>query len=269
MIGVIGCGNMASAIVKGIHKKFNDERFLTYTPSFTRAEALASAVGGSAVKELKDLAECPVVIMACKPQQFNELASNLKKSFNLKETYFISIMAAISIETISEKLGVAKVTRIMPNTPSLLGEGVSLMLHSTAVTDEWQKKCTLYFSACSEVFLLNDEKKFDQVTTVTGSGPAYVFEFAKTMADQLESWGIAKSESRKMISKLFTGAAKLMEDNTDKALSQLIDEVTSKGGVTIEAVKVYEESGLTAITQKALAAALKRSEVLTKELSQS
>lgn len=260
---------MASAIVKGIHKKFKDEKFLTYTPSFTRAESLAQAVDGYAVKELKDLAECPVVIIACKPQQFNELALNLKKSFNLKETYFISIMAAISIETISKKLGVEKITRIMPNTPSLLGEGVSLMLHSKAVTDEWKNKCEQYFSACSEVFLLQDEAKFDQVTTVTGSGPAYVFQFAKTMADQLELWGIDKAESRRMVSKLFTGAAKLMETKSDTDLSQLIDEVTSKGGVTIEAVNVYRDSGLTETTQKALEAALKRSVVLTKELSQS
>jgi pyrroline-5-carboxylate reductase len=267
MIGVIGCGNMASAVVKGIHKKFKDERFLTFTPSFTRADTLAQAVGGSAVKELKDLAECPVVIIACKPQQFNELALNLKKSFNLEATYFISIMAAISIETISQKLGVTKITRIMPNTPSLLSEGVSLMLHSKAVKEDWQNKCAEYFSACSEVFLLRNEEQFDQVTTVTGSGPAYVFHFAKTMADQLEAWGIAKDESRRMVSKLFSGASKLMEENTDKDLSQLIDEVTSKGGVTIEAVKVYHDSGLTEITQKALAAALKRSIVLTKELS--
>lgn len=265
MIGVIGCGNMASALVKGIHQKFKDEHFLTFTPSFTRAEILALAVGGSAVKELKDLAECPVVIIACKPQQFNDLASNLKKSFDLKNTYFISIMAAISIETISKILGATKITRIMPNTPSLLGEGVSLMLHSEAVTEEWQEKCAEYFSACSEVFLLEDEEKFDQVTTVTGSGPAYVFQFAKTMTDQLEVWGIDRGESRKMVSKLFMGAARLMKENNDKDLSQLIDEVTSKGGVTIEAVKVYQENGLGKITQKALMAAFNRSQNLSSQ----
>lgn len=267
MIGVIGCGNMASALVKGIHQRFQSERFFTYTPTFTRAEKLALAVNGQAVKNLKELAECPILIIACKPQQFDDLAQSLKESFSLSNTYIISVMAAISMDTISRKLGTDKVTRIMPNTPSLVGEGVSLMIHSNAVNTELKKMCFDYFSACSEVLLLTDEEKFDQVTTVTGSGPAYIFQFAKTMTDQLEAWGIDPEDSRRMVSKLFKGSSVLMDQNKEKPLSLMIDEVTSKGGVTIEAVRVYDSSGVTEITQRALNAALERSKVLTKEFS--
>jgi pyrroline-5-carboxylate reductase len=265
MIGVIGCGNMASAIVKGIHKKFQNEEFLTFTPSYTRAQTLAEAVNGKAVKELQELKDCDVIIIACKPQQFQDLAKNLKEKLALEEKYFISIMAAISVETIQKNLNVKKVTRVMPNTPSLFNEGVSLIYHSSDVSSDQKVKCEKYFSACSQVNILDNELTFDKVTTVTGSGPAYVFYFAKTMADQLASWGIEEKAAREMVAQLFKGSTKLMEENTHRSWSELIDEVTSKGGVTIEAIKVYQEKGLDETTQDALAAAFNRSQVLTKQ----
>lgn len=267
MIGVIGCGNMSSAIVKGIHSKLPQEKFLTYTPSFTRAQSLAESVGGKAVKELTHLKECDAIIIGCKPQQFEELAKNLQDAFDFKDKYIISIMAAVPVETIKGKLGASMVTRIMPNTPALLGEGVSLMYHSEAVTDNWRNKCHDYFSACSKVHLIGSEELFDQVTTVTGSGPAYVFYFAKTLADNLKAWGLNESDSRAMVTQLFKGSAALMGASPDKPLGTLIDEVTSKGGVTIEAVKVYQEEKLEEISSEALSAAVKRSEELKKQFS--
>lgn len=266
MIGVIGCGNMASAIVKGIHKTFLDEQFLTYTPSFTRAQKLAEDVNGKAVKELKDLKDAKTIIIACKPQQFDSLVSDLKGHFDLNEKHFISIMAAVSLNTIKRKLGVSKVTRVMPNTPSLYAEGVSLILHSPEVTTEEQEKSLKYFSACSKVHAISDEKLFDQVTTVSGSGPAYVFYFAKTLADQLAGWGLDAQEAKEIVIQLFKGSARLMEENSKESLNQLIDQVTSKGGVTIEAVKVYQAKNLDEITKSATEAAFKRSLEITKDL---
>ena len=267
MIGVIGCGNMASAIVKGIHQKFPEEKFLTYTPSRTRAEDLAQAVNGKTATELKDLANCPVIIIGCKPQQFDDLSKKLKEVADFKNTYFISIMAAIPLEFLKKELGSPQVTRIMPNMPSLYGEGVSLLLHSKEVTLEWKQKCERYFSVCSTVHEIPDETLFDKITTVTGSGPAYVFQFAKTFTDQLESWGLDKDEARKMVTQLFIGSAKHMEQSQGKSFSTLTDEVTSKGGVTIEAVKVFEGHNLKDITRAALEAAYKRSVDISESLS--
>lgn len=266
MIGVIGCGNMASAIVHGISRAFQNEKFLTYTPSFTRAEKLAQEISGKAVKELKDLRDCDTIIIGCKPQQFDSLVNELKGEFDLSNKYFISIMAAVSLKSIQGKLGVTKVTRVMPNTPSMQGEGVSLILHSREVSQDERKKCSDYFSACSKVFPLSDEKLFDQVTTVSGSGPAYVFYFAKTMADQLESWGVDSQDAKDIVIQLFKGSAKLMEENNKDSLGSMIDKVTSKAGVTIEAIKVYQEKKLDEITKNATEAAFKRSLVITKEL---
>src|SRR5690606_2181018 len=128
------------------------------------------------------------------------------------------------------------VTRVMPNTPALIGEGVSLVYHLPAVQAEQKDQVGQYFSACSSVQLLEDEKSFDLVTTVTGSGPAYVYFFAKTMEDALKAWGVEAKSARIMVTQLFKGSALLMEENAQTPLSDLLGAVTSKGGVTIEAI---------------------------------
>ncbi|MFA5583932.1 MAG: NAD(P)-binding domain-containing protein, partial [Bacteriovoracaceae bacterium] len=188
MIGVIGCGNMASAIVKGIHSQFRQIKFYTYTPSFTRAESLATAVSGIAVKDLSELKDCEILIIACKPQQFQALAQELRAKVNLSKKLILSIMAAIGADKISEELDTQLITRVMPNTPALISEGVSLIYHSPQVNDDLRKRVESYFAACSQVHVLENEKLFDQTTVVTGSGPAYVFYFAKTMVDSLIQW---------------------------------------------------------------------------------
>lgn len=264
MIGVLGCGNMASAIVKGIHSKFTDIKFLTYTPSFTRAHDLAFKVNGTAVKKLSELDECKILIIGCKPQQFQELATSLRSEINLENKIIISIMAAVSTSSIKKQLGISAICRVMPNTPALINEGVSLIYHAEEVTSDDKKRVESYFSACSQVHVLETEELFDKVTVVTGSGPAYVYYFAKTMVDSLESWGVNGKEAREMVTQLFIGAASLMNERKDKTLGELIDEVTSKGGVTIEAINTFKENNLNEITDKALDAAYKRSLELTR-----
>ncbi|MBC75804.1 MAG: pyrroline-5-carboxylate reductase [Halobacteriovoraceae bacterium] len=265
MIGVIGCGNMASAIVKGIHAIYKDEKFLTYTPSKTRALELAESVNGKQVDELKGMMEADTLMIGCKPQQFDELAGQLTKSMDLKDKHIVSIMAAMPVETIKKKLGTTKVTRVMPNTPMLYNEGISLVLNS-GTTEREETNVLKWFSACGKVHMLDNEQSFDQVTTVSGSGPAYVFQFAKSMVDKLETWGVEQKQAREIVTQLFKGSTKLMELNNDITLDELINQVTSKGGVTIEAVKVYRAEGIDKMTSKALDAAYSRSEVMTKEL---
>lgn len=265
MIGVIGCGNMASAIVKGVNRVYPEEKFLTYTPSHTRAKELAAAVGGEAAKNLENLAAADSIIIGCKPQQFGDLAGNLEGKFDLGSKHFISIMAALPLKAIQDKLGAKRVTRVMPNTPSLFNEGVSLILHADEVETKERELSLKIFSSCSKTHLLKSEESFDQVTTVSGSGPAYVFLFAKTMADQLVAWGIEAGEARSIVNQLFIGSSKLMQENRDTALDELIAQVTSKGGVTIEAVNVFKEKNLGEITSEALLAAFKRSRELTEQ----
>lgn len=266
MIGVIGCGNMASAIVQGIHAKYEELEFLTYTPSFTRAQKLAQEVKGKACRELKELDHCHTLVIGCKPQQFAELALNLNEQLDLTGKHIVSIMAAMPIASIQKVLNVQKVTRVMPNTPCALNQGVSLILHADRLEQKEKSEIRRWFDACSKTFVMQTEAAFDQATTVTGSGPAYVFEFAKSMADKLAQWGHDESVSREMVAQLFKGAASLMESKSDLSFEDLVAQVTSKGGVTIEAIKTYRDQNLADITSKALDAAYERSVALTRDL---
>jgi len=153
---------------------------------------------------------------------------------------------------------------VMPNTPSLLNQGVSLIFHGKEVSSDQREYSRTLFAALGLVHELFNEKKFDQVTTVSGSGPAYLFYFAKCFAEQLESWGLDRGSAKKIIIQLFSGTSELMRQNSEKELQTLLDEVTSKKGVTLEAIKVYEQEGMPLMIEKSLKAAFKRSEVMAK-----
>lgn len=265
MIGVIGCGNMASAIVKGINKMYPDTKFITYTPSYTRAENLALAVNGKAVKTLEELKSVDKLIIACKPQQFNELSRDLVESFELSNIHIISIMAAISVETIKNKLKAKHITRIMPNTPVEFGLGISLFFHSNDTTESEKDYIEKLFSATSSCYRMDTEDMFDKVTVVSGSGPAYIFYITQLLSENLLNFGLDEKNSTKMAIELLNGSVKLMENRGDDSLSNLVDKVTSKKGVTIEAMESFKEHGLASIFNNALLNAYKRSQEITLE----
>ena len=155
----------------------------------------------------------------------------------------------------------------MPNTPAFLGEGISLLLHSEKVSKEERDFVSTFFQACGKTFTLEDEEIFDKVTTVSGSGPAYVYLFAKTMRDKLTSWGLDEKTAREIVVQLFIGSSHLMDDASDETLDELIAKVTSKGGVTIEAVRSYQQDDLGELTSKALDSAYARSNEIVKEIA--
>jgi pyrroline-5-carboxylate reductase len=267
MIGIIGCGNMAQAIVVGYANQKSEVDFLTYTPSYFRAEELAKLVNGKATKDLSDFEAAKTIVIACKPQQLNALVENIiKAKLDLRDKHIISILAATSIEVLKEKLKVYRVSRVMPNIPCLVRKGMSLIIHSLEVPVVDAKFVADFFTACGEVAIMSSEKLFDQVTTVSGSGPAYVFLFAQTMTEKLISWGINEDEARKITVQLFCGSSQLMLNQNEKSISELISSVTSKGGVTIEAIKSFERNNLSNLTSSALDAAFLRSEEIKKDL---
>lgn len=268
MIGVIGCGNMAQAIVKGYAKKNKDVKFLTFTPSYTRAKELADYVGGSAARELSELSCVDTIVIACKPQQLTSLAKSMEEAgLSLEDKHIISILAATPINTLKSKLQSRRVSRVMPNIPCLVGRGMSLVIHSNEVTRAEADLVDDFFISCGEVVSMPSELLFDQVTTVSGSGPAYVYLFAKTLADKLVSWGLDQEDAKKISIQLFSGSSEIMKSQNDRSLDELIASVTSKAGVTIEAVNSYKENNLEALSSMALDAAFNRSEEIREELN--
>jgi len=114
------------------------------------------------------------------------------------------------------------------------------------------------------VYRCENEEQFNLLTVISGSGPAYIFEFAHSYIKLAEQMGMNKNDARKMINQLFFGSAKLMNE-TEKDLGDMIDAVTSKGGVTIEAINTFREEKLDLIIQKSVSKASQRSEQITQQ----
>lgn len=264
-IAVIGCGNMASAVVLNMHKQFSELKFFTFTPSFTRAKTLADATNSLAVKSLEEFDNIDINywILGCKPQQIKDLAKELNGK--LKGKKIVSMLAATQVNKLKELFGTNDIIRIMPNTPVKYSKGITLFFSENTIDKSFRDSVFKHMSAGSKVFNMDSEKQLDDVTVFTGSGPAYVFYLAQTLEDKLKTLNIPSDISREMINSLFTGSSSLME-NSKETLPELVDQVTSKAGVTIEAINIYKASELDKITSKAIDAALERTDQIVQEL---
>ena len=264
-IAVIGCGNMASPVVEAIYKDNTSIEFHTYTPSQKRAIKLSEKVNGVHHKTLDDFpTDIKFWILAFKPQQLAQFAKENNKL--LHGTNIISILAATPVKTLKDKLKTKFVTRVMPNTPSLHGEGIELILHSEDVPLDNREKIEKMFKSCGYVYKVSNEEQFEQMTTITGSGPAYVYEFAKAYQEKLKSFGIDEDMSRKLVVQLFKGSTILMENSSDH-LQVMIDKVTSKAGVTIEAIDYLRDQGVENTISESINKAVARSNEITQELT--
>lgn len=262
-IAVIGCGNMASKVIRQMYNANKKINFYTYTPSKTRAQELAKIVNGVVVNSIDDFnfEEIDYWVIGCKPQQVKDLA----KEFNskLKDKNIVSMLAATSISKLSELFNSNQIMRIMPNTPIGLGHGITLVTKHSDFKNS--NEFLTHLKSGSYILETKTEKELDEITVFSGSGPAYVFYFALTLEQKLVSLGYDESESRKIINNLFVGSSVLM-NSSKSSLSELLDQVTSKGGVTIEAIKEYQISDLSGITSKAIDKALRRTEQIAQEL---
>lgn len=256
-VAVFGCGEMASAVVKSIYKHNKQITFYTYTPSRHRAKKLADAVNGSVIASLEVLEDVEYIIIGCKPYQFNDLSSFLKKA-NLTNKIIVSLMAAISIPVLREKLNSDKVIRLMPSLPMKSDEGISLLQASSSVDKKSLKEFGDQLASSSQVLYLENEELFDKLTVVTASGPAYVYYFLSIFQDIIKRWGLDEKESRLIALNLFKGSSISML-NSPNSLEDEISKVTSNKGVTIEGINSFKEDELDNLIEKAIFKAHKRS----------
>ncbi|MBI4126807.1 MAG: pyrroline-5-carboxylate reductase [Deltaproteobacteria bacterium] len=210
-----------------------------------------------------ELPPCDFYLIACKPQQFSELAKNLNSIIN-PQGVVISIMAGVTTTKIKSLLPRAeKIVRTMPNLPCLVGEGVTGMYVTPAVSPEERNIVQGIFETVSKTFLFESESALDIVVAVTGSGPAYVFEWANLLIHKMTAMGMDAKTADGMVRQLFVGASRLMAESPDSP-EELGKRVTSKGGTTEAALKVFSESKLDAIVSKAIDAAFNRAKELSK-----
>lgn len=245
-LGIIGAGNMSSAITKGILSNgvLSPEQVIVSDLTEDRLSN-ARALGVAVTTDNASLVtSVEYLLFAVKPQSFPEIAEAIGGTFSAK---VISIMAGVTVRTLTEKLHVEKVCRVMPNTPCMIGSGMAALCFS-GYTEEEKAFPLSVFSSLGEIIEL-DEKKFDAVTSVSGSGPAYAYMFAEGMIRGGVNGGLTYEEAKKLTIATLIGGARMIQ-KSDKPIPELIDAVCSKGGTTIQAVNHYRLAGLEEIIEE-------------------
>ncbi|MCO5573654.1 hypothetical protein L7F22_027426 [Adiantum nelumboides] len=262
-VGFIGAGQMAEAIARGLDRS----RVL---PS---AHMLAADVSSNRCQVFKTLGACVcesnaevvqkanVVILAVKPQVVEKVLVDLKPYFT-KDKLLVSIAAGVTIANLQKWAGEARVVRVMPNTPCLVGEAAAVMSLGDQATQQDSLLVKSLFEAVGSIHVA-DEKLLNAVTGLSGSGPAYVYLAIEALADGGVAAGLPRDLALALASQTVLGAAKMVLE-TKKHPGQLKDEVTSPAGTTIAGIRVLEKAGFRAALIDAVIAAAKRGEELSK-----
>ncbi|MEG0133941.1 MAG: pyrroline-5-carboxylate reductase [Clostridium sp.] len=252
-IGFVGCGNMGSSMLGGlINKNFQSkENIIVSTRSENSKVRLEKQYGIKAVLDNKEVVkESDVLIFAVKPYMYKDVIKNIKEHLR-KDQIIISIAAGIDIKDLHEMIGEDfKIVKTMPNTPALVGEGMSAICPNKNVTEEELNYVCSMFEAFGKYEILS-EKDFHAFIALCGSSPAYVFMFIEAMADGAVKLGIPRDKAYKMAAQSVLGSAKMVLD-TGKHPGELKDMVCSPGGTTIEAVCELEDAGFRRSVIKAM-----------------
>jgi pyrroline-5-carboxylate reductase len=254
----IGGGNMADAMIGGMLKSgFSTGRLRAIEVDGAARRRLSEKYGVDCLAQARGaIRPGDVVVFAVKPQQMQEAArfSGLKANANL----VVSIAAGIALASLSRWLGGhAKLVRAMPNTPALIGSGVTGLYALAGVSEAEKKQAESILAAVGGTVWIADEALMDAVTAVSGSGPAYVFWFIEQLAAAGVSLGLSADAARKLALETVLGAAKLAAQSADSP-AVLRERVTSKGGTTEAALKAFEEQKLAERFLRAIEAARDR-----------
>jgi pyrroline-5-carboxylate reductase len=227
------------------------------------AQAEASGAGYQAV------ASADVIVLAVKPQSMREVAEQLRPLLPAKGVdggpLLVSIAAGIRASDLSRWLGgYAAIVRCMPNTPALIGMGITGMAASDGVSAQQKAAADAIMKAVGGTVWLDDEAKIDAVTAVSGSGPAYVFYFIEAMQKAAEELGLSAQQGKELALATFTGAAQLAAQS-DEPVSLLRERVTSKGGTTYAALTSMQSDGVAEAIGRAMQAAAARGQELGRE----
>ncbi|TAL17182.1 pyrroline-5-carboxylate reductase [bacterium] len=260
-ITIIGLGNMGEAILSGLLGCAAAEPSMItgVEADAGRGKELAAKYG---IKVTQDIAEgcknSPVVILAVKPKDAGRAVSVLAGTGST----LISICAGLTLGFFQEILGdSARIVRVMPNTPALIGEGASAYCPAPSATDGDCLVTETIFGAVGTVVRVSDEKLMDAVTGLSGSGPAYVFLFLEALADAGVAAGLDRATARALAAQTVKGSA-AMAQSSPLHTGELKDRVCSPGGTTIEGVRTLEGTGFRSAVMEAVLAAVERSRAL-------
>lgn len=260
----VGGGNMASAILSGLLKRGQPVSGLrVIDPSEAQRARLSHELGvQSQARADQRVADAELVVWAVKPQCFAEAAVPLRGFVG--QALQLSVMAGIRSEAIALAVGTTRVVRAMPNTPALIGQGITGLYAAPQVGELERAWVQEVLAATGATLWVAQERDLDAVTALSGSGPAYVFYFLEAMIQAAQEMGLSAEQGRALALATFGGATALAQSSTD-AISTLRERVTSKGGTTHAALQSLESNQVKAAFVTALKAAQQRAHELGDE----
>ena len=263
MIGFIGLGNMASAMIGGMLQKdmVTPGEIIGSCRTEETAQKIADRFGIETTTDNSIVAQAAdILILAVKPQFFPEVIVRIKDEVNA-DALIISIAAGKTMDYIETQFGrPLKLVRCMPNVPALVGEGITSVSRNERVSDEEMKQAMDLLSGMGKTSEI-PERLIDAVVGVSGSSPAYVFLFIEAMADGAVAAGMPHSQAYEFAAQAVLGSARMVLE-TGRHPGELKDMVCSPGGTTIQAVKVLEEKGFRAAVMDAMEACIEKSKSL-------
>ncbi len=258
MIGFLGGGNMAEAMIKGMTAKGMVDIFVS-EPKEERRLQLREAYGVRVTSSNTEVvSSCDIILLAVKPQIMETVLNEIAPSVNDSKTV-VSIAAGITLGYLQSRLGTSRLIRVMPNTPALAQESMSVMsLCGCSYGPELNIVKSILMSI-GKVLVL-PENMMNAVTALSGSGPAFVALFVEAMTEAGQNMGLSGADSAALAVQTLLGTAKLLDSGMHADRLRVM--VTSPGGTTEAGLKVFERRSLRSIVNEALLAAMNRAEEL-------
>lgn len=273
-IAFIGAGNMARAIIIGlVNSGIDAKNIIVANPSPEKRLLLAKEFG---VQQTHDniiaATFADVIILSVKPHFISDVCQQISQAIAIEGKLFISVAAGRTVEQIQQALisdqtnnnsKACPVVRVMPNTPSQLGLGMSGLFASAEVTREQKAASEKIMTAVGKIIWLATEAKINDITAIAGSAPAYFFLFMEAMEHHAQTLGFTKEESRMLVEQTALGSTQMVA-HSKEAISTLRENVTSKGGTTFAALEQFRADGINAMVENAMNAAISRAEEMAK-----
>jgi len=261
-ITFIGAGNMAGSIISGLVKDgYPADLICASAPSLSNTQKLATELAiTSSQNNLHSVQWADVVVLSVKPQIMASVCEALiEEGADFSGKLVISIAAGVSVARLQAILGTEiPVVRAMPNTPSLLQQGMAGLFSSAQVSDNDKHFSGELLAAVGEIVWVEKEEQINAIIAASGSSPAYFFLFMEAMQAKAIEMGFSEQQARLLIQQSAIGSAEMVKQNPHLDLTTLRNNVTSKGGSTAEAIRTFNEQGLTTTVAQAMQAASDR-----------
>ncbi|MGE3320451.1 MAG: pyrroline-5-carboxylate reductase [Candidatus Berkiella sp.] len=266
-IGFIGAGNMGTALIRGLINQGYPTSLLTVCDHHPQNVQAMSALGVNVSEQAALVAtNVDILVLAVKPSSMKSTVQDLFATPQKQPPLLVSVAAGITTSQIQQwqAPNTAPIIRAMPNTPSLLGVGMTGLFATDKVNNTMQMAVSDIFSAVGKITWLNKESDMDIVTALSGSGPAYFFYFMECLIESAISLGLNDDIARQLTFQTALGAAQMAQQSPD-SIKELRQKVTSKGGTTEQGINALKGGNMAELLQNALRAAYQRGKTLSEE----